>query len=790
MQRDIPTRQRFFSFEINNRTNRYSAMKFSTLFVFIYFIFISSLKAQEVPIGQWREMLSYRQAIAVAESGESIFCANQNSLFSAAKSDHSLTRYSKITGLSDIGFADIAYDSIHSQLVIGYTNSNIDLAAGTDVTNIPDLKNKTIVGDKNIYNIYIRDTLAYFSCGFGIVVVDLTKKEIKSSYYIGPNGSPLKINAVSSDNTYLYAATNLGIYRIALSDPFPENFADWYQFTPADGISQSAAETINFFNGKMYACSNNGLYYFDGLKWNFLFSQSNWNVISASASSQHLLVCELQGNDAANKILRVDVNNQIDSLTGFGYPSAAIEANDGATWVADLYGGLRRNENGNSEFLYPDGPYANDLYRLDVRKGEVFIATGSIGSGFNPEFNYDGFYWFDGSAWHFYNQNSNPPLGDSLIDIIAVAADPFSDKVYFGSMNTGGIVEFENGNINKIYKQGYVPEDNIDPGYYKVSALKFDANGNLWVAKPFSTTPVLLKTTDGKWYSFPAALSPVFPVHDFTIDPANQLWIVVNQTGLLLYNPGNDLTSSSDDESRQLSTSVGNGSLPTEAVNAVATDQDGLVWVGTGQGLVFFGCPTSFFTSPDCVDAQQIIVANDSTSGGYLLSTDYITSIAIDAGNRKWIGTSTDGVYLLSSDATTGIYHFTQDNSPLFSNNINDIKIDGSTGDVYIGTSVGLEVFHADALDGNDNSCSPYVYPNPVQSGYGGQIAIKGLVNNASVKITDISGTMIYQTTALGGQAVWNGQNYSGAKAKPGVYLVFAANSDGTVSCVTKLLIL
>jgi ligand-binding sensor domain-containing protein len=582
----------------------------------------------------------------------------------------------------------------------------------------------------------------------------------------------------------------MGIYRVALSDPFPENFADWFQFTPADGISQSPAETINFFNGKMYAASNNALYYFDGVKWNFLFSQNSWKIISASASSRHLLVCEQTGNNAANKILRVDVNNQIDSLTGFGYPNEAIEANDGATWVADLYGGLQRNENGANESLYPDGPFTNDLYRLDVRKGEVFIAAGSIGSGFDPEFNFDGFYWYDGSAWHYYNQNSNPSLADSLIDIIAVAADPFSDKAYFGSMNQGGIIEFENGNINKIYKQGYVPRDNVSPFYYKISGLKFDANGNLWVAKPFCSTPVLLKTTDGKWYSFPAALSTTLPVHDFALDPANQLWMVVAGNGMLLYNPGTDLTSAGDDESKQLSTAPGNGSLPTETVNAVATDQDGLVWVGTGQGLVFFGCPTSFFTSSDCVDAQQIIVANDSTSGGYLLSTEDVTCIAIDAGNRKWVGTATDGVYLLTSDATKSIYHFTQDNSPLFSNNISDIKIDGSTGDIYMGTSVGLEVFHAEALDGDVNSCSPYVYPNPVQPGYSGQIAIKGLVNDASVKITDISGTMIYQTTALGGQAVWNGQNYSGSKAKPGVYLVFAANSDGTVSCVTKLLVL
>ncbi|MCI5080904.1 MAG: hypothetical protein MRY78_04390, partial [Saprospiraceae bacterium] len=60
----------------------------------------------------------------------------------------------------------------------------------------------------------------------------------------------------------------------------------------------------------------------------------------------------------------------------------------------------------------------------------------------------------------------------------------------------------------------------------------------------------------------------------------------------------------------------------------------------------------------------------------------------------------------------------------------------------------------------------------------------------ANVKITDINGRLVYETRALGGQAIWDGRDYNGRKANSGVYLIFGAtdprnsgfeNPDGVV---------
>ena len=127
------------------------------------------------------------------------------------------------------------------------------------------------------------------------------------------------------------------------------------------------------------------------------------------------------------------------------------------------------------------------------------------------------------------------------------------------------------------------------------------------------------------------------------------------------------------------------------------------------------------------------------------------------------------------------------ENSPLPSNNIQKIAIDPVTGDVYIGTALGLVSYRGTATDGGESNQDVITFPNPVPSGYSGTIAIKGLSENADIRITDISGQLVYRTKALGGQAIWNGLDYTGRRPQSGVYLIFATNKDGTQTHAGKM---
>ena len=200
-----------------------------------------------------------------------------------------------------------------------------------------------------------------------------------------------------------------------------------------------------------------------------------------------------------------------------------------------------------------------------------------------------------------------------------------------------------------------------------------------------------------------------------------------------------------------------------------------------------FYSPTSIFSPNSNFDAQQIIVEVNGYFQ-YLLGTESVTAIAVDGANRKWLGTKGSGVFLMSSDGTQELYHFTAENSPLLSNFIRTIKINPITGEVLIGTNSGISAFKGTATDEETLQDDPYAYPNPVPNNYYGLIAIKGLPVNSEVRITDISGNMVFQTVSEGTQAVWDGNDMNGQRVATGVYMVFGIDTEGNNSKVAKIL--
>ena len=259
-------------------------------------------------------------------------------------------------------------------------------------------------------------------------------------------------------------------------------------------------------------------------------------------------------------------------------------------------------------------------------------------------------------------------------------------------------------------------------------------------------------------------------------------------TGLIVYNDNGSLAFPDDDRSIKLTTGVGKGNLNSNDIFTIVADLDGEIWVGTNNGISVFYSPESVFDGGN-FDSQQILVEQDGYVQ-YLLESEAVTDIVIDGANRKWIGTSNAGVFLMSEDGTEEVYHFTTENSPIFSNQITSLGVDQLSGEVFIGTDRGIISFRGDATWGTSEFVNNdvYAYPNPVEPDYEGLIAIKGLVRDADVKISDAAGNVVFATTANGGQATWDGNKLTGGRAKSGVYLVFASNEDGKQTFVTKIL--
>ena len=222
----------------------------------IPFLFIASfLFSQQIPIGGWQEHLSYKNALSVAEGNGLVYCVTTSGIFNFKKSDNSMSRMSKVNGLSDIEGVVVSFNPYNGKFLIAYKNSNIDIIESNGIVNISDIKRKPIIGNKSINGIYFINQFAYLSCGFGIVVIDTERDEVKDTYYIGPSGAIINVRDLTSDGTYLYAATDGGIYRALLSNPNLANFTAWTQINNlASGldIPTGVYNTITSYYGKVY----------------------------------------------------------------------------------------------------------------------------------------------------------------------------------------------------------------------------------------------------------------------------------------------------------------------------------------------------------------------------------------------------------------------------------------------------------------------------------------------------------------------------------------------------------
>jgi len=434
---------------------------------------------------------------------------------------------------------------------------------------------------------------------------------------------------------------------------------------------------------------------------------------------------------------------------------------------------------------------------MSVAGNKLWVTSGGKDDTWNNIFSKGGVYLFQDEKWTSFIPD-NLALLDTVFDYISVAIDPANSNIaYIGTWSKGMLV-FKNKEYYSVYNESnstlrpFSPTPNYS--MLRVGGICFDANKNMWLSNPGADKPLSVKKPglNGQWYSFKLnGINTQGSLSTVIIDKYNQKWILVPRgVGLLVFNDNNTIENSTDDKSKILVAEVGRGNLPSNDVFSLSIDLDGEIWVGTSKGVGVFYSPQNVFTN-DNFDAQPITLEQDGYVQ-YLLETETVSAIAVDGANRKWLGTLNAGVFLMSADGTKQIAHFTTDNSPLFSNTINDIAINQNTGEVFIGTNMGLISYRAEATVGKETFVKKdvYAFPNPFSFSKGNStIAIKGLVKDAKVKITDISGNLVYTAVASGGQVVWNAYNLQGEKTNTGVYLVFCTNDDGSETMVTKVLI-
>jgi streptogramin lyase len=760
------------------------------IFLFIFFCLVEKASSQNPssPIGSWKEYLPYNSAIDVAAGDNKIYCATPYSLFTVGVQDNSIERLSKITGLSETGISAIHYDETNHKLFIAYANSNIDIVYRNDIFNIPDIKRQNITGDKSIYNIYLLNNDYYLSTGLGVIVIDGDRYEIKDSWFIGNNGNHVKVNGFVSDGNFFYAATDEGLKRTPVTNSNPSNYLSWELLSGTNGLPPGPCGNVVAAVNKVVVLKNDSLFAFDGNNWNLFYSDGN-PITAINSTADKIAVSHRLPAPVSNVvILNADgsVARVIQQNGVTPFPRKAILYND-FYWIADQFNSLSKfSSNSFADEAYslnsPDGIASGEMTEFN----EVFYATaGEVNDSWNYQYNGNGIYRYKNGDWKNFNRFHYPVL-DSMLDFITVAVDPRDESVWAGSFG-GGLLHIKPDESFEIFKQNSpIHQHPLDPGSYRIAGLLFDQQNNLWISNFGAVQPLVVRKADSTWknFSLPFTLTEN-ALSQIVIDDVNQLWIESPLgNGLICYNYGNSIDEINDDHWKLYQIGAGNGNLPSNNVLSVAKDKSGFIWVGTDNGIGVIQCPQNVFNG-GC-DAFWPIVPNGNFAG-YLFNGQNVQSIAVDGADRKWVATQ-NGVWLISSDGETMIQQFTEDNSPLLSSDVKKIAIDKKTGEVYFATTKGICSFHGTATQAPATNSNVLVFPNPVPPGYSGTIGIRGVAENSIVKITELNGRLVYQTNALGGQAVWDGKDYKGRKISSGIYLVLVSTSDKTEKVVSKII--
>lgn len=756
-----------------------------TILLIIGLLFSGLFSWSQIGMGKWRMHISPYEAIDVAQGNNAVYAILSRGLLEYDLEAGEKSIWTAANYLSDVAPTAIAYDKGTASLLVGYETGNLDIIQNETVINLPAIVQASVNGVKQINNIICHNGDAYLATGVGIVVINLSKQEVRDTYNTSSMNEVILDLAIHQDS--LFALTESSLRVGALSNQFLADPGQWSTVSTipdysADGIYNSLAS----FSGNLMIGYNDIDYSSDTL---FQYDSGLLNVFlqdielgGLSTSSSELLV------SVAGDLKCYDENfAQATSIFqyqhgSFPEPKNALK-HDGNYFIADASSGLIKAPNAfSSEQLIFEGPRYNDAYRADWQEGKLAIAGGGL-NGTGPSFSNKGGALFKDEKWTSINQSNQAIIqGENIWDFISVSINPSNtEEVSYGTFSEIPLVELHQNEITDTfgYYNSLLDGDIGATNWGYISDLQYDNENNLWVANAFVDQPLKVMTEKGSWYSFDLGNSVKSKLTQrIVIDNNNVKWMGVDGAGVVAFDHGENIDDASDDRYRILNTGANSGALPTSTVEAIEVDFDNNIWVGTPEGMrVLYNSSNVFDASPGDYNFQKLLI-EFGENVEIVLGTTHITDIEIDGANRKWIGTASSGVFLLSADGLEVVRNFTTEDSPLLSNNILDIAIDQNTGEVFFVTNEGLISYRSDASQGDINYSNVKVFPNPVHPNYYGPITIQGIAFNSDVKITDVAGNLVYQTTSNGGTATWNGQTLDGKRAATGVYLIWTSIDD------------
>lgn len=756
-------------------------------FWFLIFIFQIGFSQQNL---KWKGYFSYNAIKDVSESSTRLFVAAENALFTKNIASNEIKTINTIDGLSGQTISAMYHSDAFNKTILGYQDGLMIVINDADgsMLNVVDIINKNIPSNiKKVNHFMEYNGILYISCDFGIVQYKLATLEFGDTYFIGPNGQEIKVYQTTVFNNDIYAVTqNFGIRKASITNPNLIDYAQWQVFDTGFWTGM-----VTFNNQLVAMNTNNSIYRHNGTSFQQIANLGQAGL-DIRATPNHLVVTGAGRVMIFDQSLVPIVSIQNSQITAIPVTFTCATVINSVIYIGT-------NENGivsstlspptNFEFIMPNGPSMNNMFSINASSSNLWAVYGGYDIFYNP------YTYAPGGLTQYgisrYNETEgwkNIPYSNLLgaKALVRLAVNPNDEtEVYIGSYHNGllkvnddmGVILYDNTNSTLEISVG---------SEIWVNSTTFDKSGNLWMTD--SRTPKalnVLKST-GQWQSFDmTSILTDYASNDFckiAIDKSGVKWIASYKNGVIAFNENSNVGF------KKITEGAETGNLPSIDVRAIAVDNRNQVWIGTNRGLRVLPSAGSY-NSPDQMKANPIIILEDGLAQE-LLYEQFITDIAVNGSNQKWISTADSGVFLVSSNGQETIYHFTKDNSPLPSNVVTDVDINAITGEVFFATDKGLVSFQGTSTKPADNLDAVYVYPNPVRPEFVGTVKIAGLVAKANIKIADIEGNLVYETTSEGGTIEWDTTAFGKYKVASGVYMIFVAAEDASETTVKKVMII
>lgn len=740
----------------------------------------------------WVGHFSYVSIKDISQGNNKIFVAAENAIFSYDLSTLEIKTGSTITGLSGDFISTLHYSEAYGLLLIGYENGLIEIVKDGEenVLKVVDILEKpTIPPDrKRINNFNEYNGKVYIATEYGISVYDLERLEFGDTYFIGDGGSQIDIVQTTVLEPYIFAASSSqGMRRALVAD---ENLIDYQNWTT---IISGGFRAVEKLGNELYASNRaNAILRFT--------PQGTTNVVATFSS-------EVQKFRLADNLLTITTKNAIQAYSEGFVQEAAV--NNVLDFDIDLFSGygfgnnfyLGTVEDGllivpfgtmQATQVLPNGPIRNKPFALDALPGQLWVAFGETDRDFNPNpYSYFGVSHLTDTLWtNISYEDLSSAVGGEPTDLIKVTMNPQVPNEVFMSSFQKGLLKIVDEVPTVLYDETNSPLERIyiggDDAGIRLYGSQFDKQGNFWFLQSKTDEGLIKLTPNGQFQK--TDLSSIFnaasdlALTKLALSSENYIFFGTYRNGVIGYNPTTNTFN-------KIGKGPGAGNLPSSSVRALAFDNQNRLWIGTLKGLRIIYSPGSFFEEGANPESQAIIILEDGVAQE-LLFEQSVTAIEVDGSNNKWVATASSGVFYLSPNGQETLLRFTKVNSPLPTNNVQDIAIDPFTGVVYFATTQGLVAYKGSATAPSDNLDNVHAFPNPVRPGFAGNVTIDGLTAQANVKITDITGSLVFEETSEGGSVLWDTTAFGKYKVRSGVYLVLVTTEDNVETKVSKIMII